>query len=506
LEHSLEQELQILRLRIADLETILYNERKMLKSEIERRKEREADLKKDRELLYSILDGLPAYVYLLAPDYSIHFANRKFYDTLGDPKGKFCYQSMGDSTGPCIVCHTMQVFKTNKPLNWEWKPNDEQIYDVSVYPFSDGSGTPLVLALAVDITERKKQEAKLRLSEERLSKIINAAPVLISRQRLSDGRFENVNECFIKTTGYATEEVLGKTIDEMNLSMDDSQMELIKQLLEEQGSVRNLPVRFGTKTGEIREGLLSSEVLDFNGELQALNITNDITELKRMEQEIAKLDRLNLVAEMAAGIGHEIRNPMTTVRGLLQILRNRDTSCNQEQQHFDVMISELDRANDIISEYLSLARKKPTDLKLQNLNDIIRLLFPLIEASAIVANKCVVLELSEIPDILLDGNEMRQMILNLCKNGLEAMDKGQKLTICTYTENDQIVLAVKDEGQGIKPEDMEKLGTPFFTTKDTGTGLGLATCFSIAARHKATYDIKTDIDGTTFYIQFKINL
>lgn len=131
-------------------------------------------------------------------------------------------------------------------------------------------------------------------------------------------------------------------------------------------------------------------------------------------------------------------------------------------------------------------------------------MFPLIEASAIVASKSVVLQLGEIPELLLNANEMRQLILNLSKNGLEAMDAGQKLIISTYKENDEVVLAVHDEGHGIKPEHLEKLGTPFFTTKDTGTGLGLATCFSIAARHNAVYDIKTDSNSTTFYIRYKI--
>ncbi|MEG6616779.1 PAS domain S-box protein [Peptococcaceae bacterium 1198_IL3148] len=502
-EQLLEQQLQKLQYKIADLETILYNERKILKNEIERRKERELDLKRDRQLLYSILDGLPAYVYLIAADYSFYFVNRKFYDIFGDPRGKKCYQVMGNKESACAVCETMEVFKTNQPLNWEWQHSEEQVYEINAYPFSDGSGTPLVLTLAVDITERKRQEERLRLSEEQLTKIINAAPVLISRQRLSDDVIESVNECFVETTGYTSEEVMGKTPTELNM-IDRDQSELIKQLINEKGSIRNLTVHIRTKSGEIREGLLSSEVLNFNGELQLLSINNDITELKRMEQEMAKLDRLNLVAGMAAGIGHEIRNPMTTVRGLLQILKNRDTKCNQEQQNFDVMISELDRANEIISEYLSLARKKPSDLKLQNLNNIIKALFPLIEANAIVTGKCATLNLGEVPDLLLDGSEMRQLIINLAKNGLEAMEPGQKLTISTYREDDEVTLAVQDEGSGIKPEYLEKLGTPFFTTKDNGTGLGLATCYSIAARHNATHSIKTDCNGTIFYIHFKI--
>ncbi|MDR9788301.1 MAG: ATP-binding protein [Peptococcaceae bacterium MAG4] len=106
-------------------------------------------------------------------------------------------------------------------------------------------------------------------------------------------------------------------------------------------------------------------------------------------------------------------------------------------------------------------------------------------------------------NLIILHQEIRQLILNLVRNGLEAMPARKKLTISTYLEEDEVVLAVQDEGRGIGSEMLDKLGTPFFTTKEHGTGLGLAVCYSIAARHNARIEVDTGTGGTTFYVRFK---
>jgi len=222
---------------------------------------------------------------------------------------------------------------------------------------------------------------------------------------------------------------------------------------------------------------------------------------EKFRTEIAHLERLNLVSEMAAGIGHEVRNPMTTIRGFLQILLTKQ-DCMKYWDYYKLMIEELDRANAIITEFLSLAKERLVCRHMKNINDIIKSLLPLIEADAIVANKYIKVELLEIPDFLLDDKEIRQLILNLVRNSLDAMLPGAYLTIRTYIENEEIILAIQDQGTGIAPEVLKKLGTPFFTTKEQGTGLGLAICYNIAARHSAVINVATSEKGTTFFIRF----
>lgn len=122
---------------------------------------------------------------------------------------------------------------------------------------------------------------------------------------------------------------------------------------------------------------------------------------------------------------------------------------------------------------------------------------------ALIGDKNLEWRLQELPKIPLNSEEMRQLILNLVRNGFEAMTAGGTLTITTYIDGPDIVLAVQDHGGGITPEVLDRLGTPFVSTKDMGTGLGLSVCYAIAARHKATIDVETGPNGTTFRVRFK---
>ena len=199
----------------------------------------------------------------------------------------------------------------------------------------------------------------------------------------------------------------------------------------------------------------------------------------------------------------EIRNPMTTVRGYLQLMGAKPWH-SAKGSTFNLMISELDRANAIITEFLSLAQAKPTELKSQDLNDILNKLYPLLEADTFNQNKQISFIPGEIPTLQLNEKEIIQLVLNLTRNGLEAMEETGCLRVESYVEDGKVVLAIADEGCGIPAENLRKVGMPFFTTKDSGTGLGLATCYKIAESHNAKIDIKSNSRGTTFFVSFPI--
>lgn len=214
------------------------------------------------------------------------------------------------------------------------------------------------------------------------------------------------------------------------------------------------------------------------------------------------MERLDLVGQMAVGIGHEIRNPMTTVRGFLQLLGEKE-EFTEFKGYCELMIEELDRANAIITEFIGLAKNKVVYLQPLSMNRLIENLYPLIQADAIASNKDIIVDLQDTEVLLLDEQEIYQLIFNLVRNGMEAMSAGGKLTIRTFMDGEDAVLAVGDEGSGIKTKDLEKMGTPFFTTKENRIGMGLATCFSISARHNAAIQIDTSPSGTTFFVRFK---
>lgn len=379
--------------------------------------------------------------------------------------------------------------------------------DIRTYLFSteiiDLNGEPHLLWVTSDITESKRMEEQLRMSEESFSKAFTASPVGMTITTLEDGKFIKANNAFCRIWGCTYEEILGRTTLEIGFWLNPDGRNLVMQMIMAKQSIQDMEIIFFKKSGEQRLGLYSAEGLEIDGEPCMLSVLTDITDLKQMEVEMTRLDRLNLVGEMAASIGHEIRNPMTTVRGYLQILQ-MNKNYVQEIEHFDLMIEELDRANSIITEFLSLAKNKIVDMTLRNLNSIISDSFPLIQAKAMSQDQYIKLELHDLPDLLLDKKEIRQLILNLVNNGMESMSSAGEVTIRTFVEKDHVVLAVQDEGHGIESNILDKMGTPFFTTKEQGTGLGLAVCYRIANRHNAKMGIDTTSTGTTFHVRFPI--
>ena len=352
-----------------------------------------------------------------------------------------------------------------------------------------------------DISDRKAAEEGLRLAEERFSKAFRSSPTPLVISTMKDGIFMDVNDAFLKSTGYQREELIGVSVQETNIWPS---LEIRQQLVEDLRAgkvIKDVVGNVFTKDMQERLVQMSMEWIEINGEDCLVILFLDITEKKQMEKDIARLDRLNLIGQMAASIGHEIRNPMTAVRGFIQLLNEQECYA-KDQAFFDVMIEELDRANGIISEYLSMASNKIVNLRPQYLDQVVKAISPIIEASAIYKGINVVLELGKPPMPVIDDKEIRQMILNLANNGIEAMAEGGTLTLGTCQIGTEIVLYVRDQGSGLDPAIIEKLGTPFLTTKDRGTGLGLAVCYSIAARHNARIDFQTGPTGTTFMVYF----
>lgn len=244
------------------------------------------------------------------------------------------------------------------------------------------------------------------------------------------------------------------------------------------------------------------ELQDSYDNLEKL-IIDKTAENIRLKDEIFHLDRVNKVGEIAAGIAHEIRNPMTTVLGFLQLsVQENDVKTPKHIVH--LMIDELTRANSIISEYLHLTKNRASQIEKIDLNEILKTLHPLLQAEAILTRKTIELDLCKDCSIDVDDKEIRQLILNLTLNGLESMEASGVLTIKTSVEKNQIVLAIQDQGHGIDKEILNKVGTPFFTTKEKGTGLGLAICYQIASRYEANIEIESKKSGTTFFVRFPI--
>lgn len=477
--------------------------------DVTKNKQAEKELRESEERYRLIVETANEGIWIIDAESRTVFANIKMAEMLGFTRnemiGKSLFEFMdeeGQTIAEIHVDRRRQDIREQYDFKFRRKDGTEVWTIMSTVPIFDNMGRYSgVLGMITDITERKLAEKTLRKSEERYRTIFETtgtATIIIEE----DTTISLANTEFERLSGYSKEELEGKKSWTDFVEKDD--LEIMKEYhrmrrTDPNAAPRNYEYRFIDRQGNVRNVFVTIAMVP--GTKKSVASLLDITERKRTEKDITRLDWLHLVGQMAAGIGHEIRNPMTTIRGFLQMLGSKK-ECTQYHEYFVLMIEELDRANSIITEFLSMARNKPVEMKRQNFNSIAKALSPLITANAMNSNKNVIVELGDIPDLLLNEKEVRQLILNLVRNGLEAMSPGGYLAIKTFIDAGEVVLSVQDQGKGIDPSMLDKLGTPFFTTKETGTGLGLAISYSIAARHNATINVETGDAGTTFFVRF----
>jgi PAS domain S-box-containing protein len=362
-----------------------------------------------------------------------------------------------------------------------------------------------ILLSSREITERKEAQRALEESEEKFRLLFNNANDAICLAELlpggRPGQIVEVNKVFCQLWGYSRSQILHTSLASLMPLWETSDFAAKRQRLQRGGHIL-----FETTQENLQGDSFSLEVnaraLVINEQWFIMMIGRNTSERRRMEQEMLKLERLNVIGEMAAGIGHEVRNPLTTVRGMLQMMNKREQN-GQNEEFYTMMIDELDRAHGIITEFLSVARDKTIKFEPVNLNSVVNALAPLIQADAQLVRKRLQLALGEVSLVLADQKEIRQLILNLARNGLDAMNEGGTLTIATEGLPLGVRLIIKDDGPGIPTAVLAKLGTPFFTTKEHGTGLGLVVCYSIAKHHGTTLDVETGKEGTAFSIVFR---
>ena len=396
---------------------------------------------------------------------------------------------------------------TRMPLTGEWRYRE-----TNTTPVLDSSGTIIgAVSVVRDITDRIALETELKghrdnlqsLVEKQVEKIADINNDLTSiLESIGDPfyvldkewRFTYINKAALTQSNCSTGKMkAGEIIWEACPGLAVSQM--YRKFHEAAAGESPLHV--------IHQSLGSKKYYEFNLYPYSKGLLvyyRDITTQKKYETEIARLDRLNMIGEMAASIGHEVRNPLTTVRGYLQWYSSKEAFTPYWGQ-FTLMIEELDRANAIITDFLSLAKNKRVELVPTDLSAIIQNMWPLLQADGMRRGHTIALNLATVPLVLADANEIRQYILNLVANGADANPTGI-ITISTTAADGRVIVTVRDRGPGIASEAIEKIWLPFYTTKETGTGLGLPVCYQIAQRHHAAIEIETSPTGTAFHVIF----
>jgi two-component system sporulation sensor kinase B len=224
-----------------------------------------------------------------------------------------------------------------------------------------------------------------------------------------------------------------------------------------------------------------------------------------MQEEVIKSDKIIIVSEMAAAVAHEIRNPLTVVRGFIQLLGADSLDKDKKNYYQKICLEELDRAQQIITDYLAIAKPDPESIEIINVNNEISYVSNILLTYANYNNIQIIVDLFEDSPLLVVGDryKYRQALINIGKNAIEAMNNGGILEIKTNKINDQIVTVISDTGIGMTSEQIKRLGIPYYSTKEKGTGLGTMVSFGIIKKMNGKIDIKSELGkGTEYKIIF----
>jgi two-component system sensor histidine kinase HydH len=285
----------------------------------------------------------------------------------------------------------------------------------------------------------------------------------------------------------------------------------IENLLKEKGGVlRDWELRVSNKEGtQIPLSLSAAPLKDENEqEMGSVLLLRDLREIRDLQERVRRSERLASLGRLAAGVAHEIRNPLSSIRGFAQFFQNRFKGQEKEQEYAAVMVREVDRLNRVITELLDFARPKEPHRESHNLQEILEQTLKVLEPELAGRNIGVEKKLdASLPRILADRDQLSQAFLNLMLNALESMEGEGKLRISLESEGaSALTISIADTGKGIPPEDLERVFEPFFSTKRKGTGLGLAIVHQIVENHKGEIRVESrEGEGTTFRITLPIH-
>jgi len=265
------------------------------------------------------------------------------------------------------------------------------------------------------------------------------------------------------------------------------------------GSGKPTEQEWFTLKGKVLHTEIVETMTTLNNEPAIQIIIRDISERKKNEELLINSEKLYVAGQLAAGIAHEIRNPLTSLKGFLQLIVSGRKSNNS---YYDIMNAELDRIEDIVSELLMLSKPQVYELGYQDLRVMMRDTVTLLETQAILHNIALEAEYGTEP-LWIYGveNQVKQVFINVIKNAIEAMSDGGAIGIKLSREHDSVVVRIRDEGPGIGEDQLAKMGQPFYTTKEKGTGLGLMVSYKIVDNHQGKIDVKSELGkGTLFEI------
>lgn len=376
-------------------------------------------------------------------------------------------------------------------------------YLTTLRPIKKAGEVVQVIGSCIDITKRKKaekalqeSEAKYRLISENMTDIIMLLDI--------NGTIQYASPSLGNVLGNPLKSYKGKRSFDL-IHPDDRQSVKMgfEKLLNTMNPLR-MEARFVNVDGKslLFEGL-GTPVLGENGDPEHFIVVGrDITEKREMEEQLSKSEKLAVVGQLAAGVAHEVRNPITSIKGFIQLLEEGI----MKKEFFEVISREFKQVEKILEEFINLAKPKEIQLKKANIKTVLKEVETLLKPEANLKNVEIFTEYKQnLPQIMCDSNQIKQVFINIIKNSIEAIPKNGLVKIQSSIEGKNVLIRIIDNGIGISDERVQKLGEPFYSNKEKGTGLGLMICFRIVREHNGSIKVKSkENEGTTVEVRLPI--
>ncbi|MGM0844660.1 MAG: ATP-binding protein [Bacillota bacterium] len=358
-----------------------------------------------------------------------------------------------------------------------------------------------------NLVKLKESEKKYRTLSDEMSIVLEEIDEVVFRTDAL-GHFQFLNPAWEKFSGYTVKESLNtNAMHFLPLQQRHEVQPVIRNSIKEKAGSAKAEIRYRMKEGgnfwaELHIKLNYNESGVFQGTIGTIT---DITHRIYAEEELMKINenlavqsqKLSIAGQLAAGIAHEVRNPLTAINGFLQLMKS-DSHTNK--YYLDIIFTEIKRIEMVLSELLMLAKPQAVHFKEKNVLQIIQQVTALLQTNAILFDVAIHLQFTK-KDLFIkcDENQIKQVFINLIKNAIEAQPNGGNIYISASELSGQVLLTFQDEGEGMNEETLNKLGEPFYTTKEKGTGLGFMVCLRILKDHHGSIHVQSEKGkGTTF--------
>ncbi|WP_433742238.1 PAS domain-containing sensor histidine kinase [Falsibacillus pallidus] len=365
----------------------------------------------------------------------------------------------------------------------------------------DASNEKYLLRQIQDITDKIKIGQSLRESEKKYRLLAENSSDIINLHA-GDGTYLYISPSVTTTLGYDPIEMIGKNPYDYIHPDDISFVEKYHNQILKDAKPVLITYRALRNDGSyvwLETTIKIVDNQDEDGEPDFISVSRDIDKRIETDRLLRRSEKLAVVGQLAAAVAHEIRNPLTPIKGFVQLFKDAE---KVNERYVNIVLDELDRVENIISEFLAMAKPHHERSEPLAINHQLADLIDLLEAEANMKNKKITFYPSvQNPKIKGDSNSLKQVFVNIIQNGLDAIEEHGQVVISIQCGPSYVCIDVKDNGCGIPPDRLNKLGEPFYSTKEKGTGLGLMTSFNIVEQHQGKVEVESELGkGTTVHI------